>query len=126
MKSPHTGIKRILKAFVYSWQGFKAVFASEAAFRQDMAVFVIGTAIALILPLGALEKGLLISSLIIILLMELANTAVEVVVDRISDDYHKLSGRAKDIGSLMVLISFINAGVIWSAVFWQHFISEAV
>ena len=122
MKSPYTGIKRILKAFVYSYQGFMATFKSEAAFRQDLGVFIIGTIAAMCLPVSALEKGLLVSSLVLILLMELANTAIEVVVDRISDEYHELSQKAKDIGSLLVLVSFINAGIIWLAVLVQHFL----
>ena len=122
MKSPYTGIKRILKAFVYSYDGFMAVFKSEAAFRQDLAVFLIGTVVAILLPVNALEKCLLISSLVLILLMELANTALEVLVNRISEDYHELSKKAKDIGSLLVLLSFVNACIIWAAVLIQHFL----
>jgi diacylglycerol kinase (ATP) len=99
-----------------------AVFRSEAAFRQDLAVFAAGTVVAVLLPVGALEKGLLISSLVLILLMELVNTAIEVVVDRVSEDYHELSKKAKDTGSLLVLLSFVNAGIIWTAVFVRHFL----
>ena len=120
MKSPHKNIKRILNAFIYSYDGFKATCKSEAAFRQDLAVFIIGTIAALFLPVGALEKGLLVSSLVMILLMELANTAIEVVIDRVSEDYHELSKKAKDIGSLMVLLAFVNAGIIWIAVLARH------
>lgn len=119
MKSPHTGISRIIHAFIYSYNGFKSTFQSEAAFRQDLAIFIIGTLIALFLPLEVLAKGLMISALILILLMELINTAIETVVDRISPDYHELSKKAKDIGSLLVLISFLNAFVIWISVFIQ-------
>ena len=122
MKATNTGIKRILKAFVYSYQGFVASFKSEAAFRQDLVVFVVGIIAALLIPFSWIEKLLLISSLFLILLMELVNTAIEVVVDRISDDYHQLSGRAKDIGSLLVLISFINAGIIWTTILYKHFL----
>jgi diacylglycerol kinase (ATP) len=121
MKSPHTGLARILTAFTYSYHGFKAAWRSEAAFRQDAAVFVGGTIAALALPVGLLGKGLLISSLVLILLMELVNTAIEAVVDRISGDYHELSKKAKDIGSLLVLLSFLNAGVIWLAVLIWRF-----
>ncbi|MCL2439971.1 MAG: diacylglycerol kinase [Alphaproteobacteria bacterium] len=120
MKSPHKGIKRILHAFKYSYDGFIAVFKSEAAFRQDLVVFAIGTAAALLLPFTPMTRAILISSLLLILLMELVNTAIEVVIDRISDDYHKLSKTAKDIGSLLVLLSFINAGVIWSIALVQY------
>ena len=122
MKSPYSGFKRILKAFVYSYDGFVATFKSEAAFRQDLLVFVVGTVITLLLPISTLEKGLLISSLVLILLMELANTAVEVIVDRISEDYHELSKKAKDIGSLLVLLSFVNAIIVWIAVLARHFL----
>jgi diacylglycerol kinase (ATP) len=122
MKSPHTGLARILTAFIHSYHGFKATFKSEAAFRQDAAVFVVGTIVALCLPVGILAKGLLISALVLILLMELVNTSIEVMVDRISEDYHELSKKAKDIGSLLVLLSFVNAGVIWLTVLlWRFF-----
>ena len=114
MKSTSTGLKRILKAFVYSAQGFKATFKTEAAFRQDLFVFVAGTILCCFLPLTGLEKAVMSFSLFLILLMELINTAIEALVDRISPEYHPLSGKAKDIGSLLVLIAFINAIVVWA------------
>lgn len=120
MKSPHTGISRIIHAFIYSCNGFKSTFQSEAAFRQDFAIFIIGTLIALFLPFGAIAQGLMISALILILLMELVNTAIETVIDRISPDYHDLSKKAKDIGSLLVFISFVNAFVIWVSICIQY------
>lgn len=113
MKSPYKGLVRIFKAFGYSAAGFKAAFSSEAAFRQDVAVFVLGTAAAIYFPFVLLHKVLLISSLLLILLMELTNTAIEYVVDRISPEYHDLSKKAKDTGSLLVLIAFINAVLLW-------------
>lgn len=122
MKSPYKGFRRILNAFLYSGSGFAAAFKTEAAFRQDLAVFILGTATALYLPLSLIERVCLISPLLLILLMELVNTAIEVVVDRISDDFHLLSKKAKDIGSLLVLISFINAILWWGAVLWPLFI----
>ena len=115
MKATDTGIKRILKAFIYSRDGFSAAFKSEAALRQDLLVFVIFSLIALFLELVLWQKALLISSLLFIVIMELVNTAVETVIDRISPDYHELSKKAKDIGSLLVLLSFINAFLIWGA-----------
>src|SRR5574344_2123821 len=108
MKSNYTGIQRILKAFTYSYDGFISAFKSEAAFRQDLVVFVVFGIVAIFMPVILWQKALLISSLLLILLMELTNTAIEVVIDRISPDYHELSKKAKDIGSLLVLISFIN------------------
>lgn len=115
MKSTDTGIRRILKAFIYSRDGFTAAFKSEAALRQDLLVFVGFSLIALFLDLMLWQKALLISSLLFIVIMELVNTAVETVIDRISPDYHELSKKAKDIGSLLVLLSFINAFLIWGA-----------
>lgn len=115
MKATDTGVRRILKAFIYSRDGFTAAFKSEAALRQDLLVFVIFSLIALFLDLMLWQKALLISSLLFIVIMELVNTAVETVIDRISPDYHELSKKAKDIGSLLVLLSFINAFLIWGA-----------
>ena len=122
MKAQDTGIKRILKAFTYSYDGFIASFKSEAAFRQDIAVCIVFSLIASVLTLPLWAKALLFSSLILILLMELVNTAIETVIDRISDDYHDLSKKAKDIGSLLVLISFINAGLIWGSVIYDFYL----
>ena len=117
MKATDTGIKRILKAFTYSYQGFIATFKSEAAFRQDIAVFIIFSIIALCLPLQLTEQLKLISALLLILLAELINTAIETIIDRISPDYHELSKKAKDIGSLIVLLAFIYAVLQWWNVF---------
>lgn len=119
MKNLSTGLKRILKAFVYSAQGFRAVFKTEAAFRQDLFVFISGILVSCFLTLTIVERVLMISALFFILLMELVNTAVEVIIDRISPEYHPLSGKAKDIGSLLVLIAFIHAIVIWSLILIQ-------
>lgn len=112
-------MKRIFNAFKYSCHGFVAAFKSEAAFRQNLLIFVIGTVAAIFLPIGPVTKYMLVSALLLILLMELVNTAIETVVDRISADIHPLSKKAKDIGSLLVLISYINALLIWGIVIWQ-------
>lgn len=110
MKSTYTGIRRIFKAFSYSYDGFKAAFKSEAAFRQDIAFCLIMFPLCFILPNSKAETAFLVFSLIFILFAELVNTAIEVVIDRISDEYHLLSKKAKDIGSLLVLLAFINFG----------------
>jgi len=114
-------LKRIIKAFGYSFDGFVAAFKSEAAFRWEILIFIIGTIIAIILPVSLLAKAILISSLIMILLAELVNTAIETIVNRISKDIHPMSKKAKDIGSLLVLLSFINAAVVWCAILLHHF-----
>lgn len=121
MKSKYTGIKRILKAFTYSYDGFIAVFKSEAAFRQDLIVFILGITICLFLPVTYLAKLLMIFSLFLIIIMELVNSAIEVIIDRISQEYHPLSKTAKDIGSLLVLLSFMNAIIIWFTILMQIF-----
>ena len=121
MKDTDTGIKRILKAFIYSRDGFTSAFKSEAALRQDLLVFVIFSLIALLLNLAFWQKALLISSLLFIVIMELVNTAVETVIDRISPDYNELSKKAKDIGSLLVLLAFINAFLLWGAFLYPLF-----
>lgn len=121
MKATDTGIKRILKAFVYSRDGFLSAFKSEAALRQDLAVFAIFSIFAMCLNLVLWQKAVLISSLLFIVIMELVNTAVEVVIDRISPEYHELSKKAKDIGSLLVLLAFVNAVILWGAFLYSQF-----
>ena len=106
-------IKRILNACKYSASGFAAALESEAAFRWDVLIFIVGTCVAFMLPITRTEALILIFSLVLILLMELANTAIETIVDRISKDAHPLSKKAKDIGSLLVFISFANAILTW-------------
>ena len=108
MKSDKKGIRRICGAFVYSYNGFKAAFKSEAAFRQDILFCLLCGVSLLFLPFSAVETALLSFALFFILFAELVNTAIETIVDRIGDEYNELSGKAKDIGSLLVLLSFIN------------------
>lgn len=113
MKSQYKGIKRIIKAFGYSYDGLAAAFASEQAFRQDLLFCALNTILALILPFSLVFKALIVAANLFILFAELVNTAIETIIDRISEEYHSLSKKAKDIGSLLVLISFINEIIIW-------------
>jgi diacylglycerol kinase (ATP) len=107
------GMRRLMLAFVNSWKGFRGAFRSEAAFRQEVALAVV------LLPLGAylgktpVEKALLVSSVVLVLIVELLNTGIETVVDRIGLERHELSGLAKDVGSTAVLLSFGVLVVIW-------------
>jgi diacylglycerol kinase (ATP) len=107
------GMRRLVLAFVNSWQGFKGAFRSEAAFRQEVALALV------LLPLGVwlgktpIEKALLVSSVLLVLIVELLNTGIETVVDRIGLERHELSGLAKDVGSTAVLLSFGVLAVIW-------------
>ncbi|OPZ79344.1 MAG: Diacylglycerol kinase [Alphaproteobacteria bacterium ADurb.Bin438] len=113
MKATEKGIKRIFNAFKYSYSGFISSFKSEEAFRQDLLFCLIFFVIALFLPCDVISKIILIFPLVLIIIMELVNTAIETVVDRISEEYHELSKKAKDIGSLLVLLSFVFRAGVW-------------
>lgn len=115
-KAGVSGFKRIIKAATYSWQGTKAAYTHEAAFRQECWLAFILIPAGFYIGDTMLEKSLLISSLLFILVVELLNSAIEAVVDRIGDQHHELAGRAKDMGSAAVMISIILAAVIWLAV----------
>jgi len=115
-KTGATGIKRILNAAVYSWQGLKAAYINEAAFRQEVWLTVVFAPAGIYLGDTLVDKAILVCSLLFVLITELLNSAIEAIVDRISDEHHELSGRAKDIGSATVLIAIIMAIIIWIAV----------
>ncbi|MFI0400759.1 MAG: diacylglycerol kinase [Thiolinea sp.] len=111
--SGNTGIKRIIKAGQYSWQGVLAAYRNEEAFRQEVWLLVVAIPLALWIGDSALERALLIGSILLLLIVELLNSAIEAVVDRISSEHHELAGRAKDMGSAAVTIAIINAIVLW-------------
>ena len=112
-KPGKTGIARIIDATGYSWKGFRAAFKHEAAFRQELFLLLILTPVALWLGDDGIEYALLIGSLLLVLIVELLNSAVEAVVDRIGPEHHKLAGRAKDIGSAAVFVALVNVTLIW-------------
>ena len=116
MKSPYknkTGLTRILSAFKNSTEGLKNTFKNEEAFRQELILTIILTPLAIYIGENHIERIFLITSLILLLLVELINTAIEVVVDRVSHEKNNLSKLAKDIGSAAVLIAFINCLIVW-------------
>jgi|TARA_R100000005_G_scaffold17246_3_gene7195 diacylglycerol kinase (ATP) len=113
---PRRGIARVLKAFVHSWRGLRHAFRHEAAIRQESAVLCGGVVLVWLLQVPALEAGLLLASLLLWIVVELLNSAIEAVVDRIGLEYHPLSGAAKDMGSAAVLICGIAVGLLWSVV----------
>ena len=116
MKSPYkgkTGIKRLANAFTYSVAGTLAAFKHEDAFRQEVFLSAILIPLAIYLGQTAIEQALMIASILLIIIVELLNSSVEATVDRISVKRHKLSKRAKDIGSAAVFFSLVNAAVIW-------------
>jgi len=116
MKSSYkgkTGIKRLANAFSYSVAGTFAAFKHEDAFRQEVILSIVLIPLAVYMGQTAIEQALMISSILLIIIVELLNSSVEATVDRISVKRHKLSKRAKDIGSAAVFFSLVNAAVIW-------------
>ena len=113
MKKIANDIKHIFKAFKYSWRGLVYVFKNEIAFRQDVLFLLIGSTVSFFLPVCSISRAIMIFSLFFILLMEMVNTAIEVVINRISTEHNPLSGIAKDIGSALVLLAFLNAIIVW-------------
>lgn len=112
-KSGYTGFKRIFKATGYSIQGLRAAIKYEAAVRQELVLLLVFTPIALMLDVSNVEKILLVGTLVLVLITELLNSAIESAVDRIGSEYHELSGRAKDIGSAAVFVSLCLAMFVW-------------
>lgn len=110
------GLKRLVNACFFSMAGFKATWQHEEAFRQEVSLFIITTPLALWLGNSAIEKVLLIGSVVLVLLVELLNSAVEAVVDRVGFEHHELSGRAKDIGSAAVMLSLLWAAATWALI----------
>ncbi len=111
-----SGLKRIFSAFFYSIDGFRAAWKHEHAFRQEVMVAVPGIVIALLLPVSRYEKLALIGVLLLVLVVELLNSAIEAVVDRVSLDRHSLSKNAKDLGSAAVMLTFLMALVTWAVI----------
>ena len=116
VESPHkgkTGLRRIWNALFYSFDGLKAAYEHEDAFRQEVWLAVVLIPLALFLPASGTGKALMIASVLVLLIVELLNSAVEATVDRVSLEHHRLAKRAKDVGSAAVLFSLINIVVVW-------------
>lgn len=113
VKPGNTGLTRLFKAFGYSTKGLAACFKNEAAFRQEIAASVILIPLGLYLGATGVERALLVGSWLLVLLVELLNSAIEAVVDRIGHEHHELSGRAKDIGSATVLLAISLSAITW-------------
>lgn len=119
MESPFkgkTGLRRVMNAFFYSMDGLAAAYRNEDAFRQEFWLAVVLIPLALFLEVGNLGKALMIASVLLVLIVELLNSAIEATVDRISLEQHSLAKRAKDIGSAAVLISLVNVAAVWALV----------
>ncbi|OEE67339.1 diacylglycerol kinase [Enterovibrio norvegicus FF-33] len=113
MKSPATGLMRIIYATRFSMFGLRSAWKHEAAFRQEIALVVPLVILTFWLPVEKIEQILLIGSLMLVVITELLNSAVEVVVDRVGDEWNELSGRAKDIASAAVFVSLAFALFTW-------------
>ena len=109
-------VDRIVRAGGYSIAGLRAALRKEAAFRQELLLFVVLAPLGFWLGRNGVERSLLIGSLFVVLIVELLNSAVEATVDRVSKKHHKLSGRAKDMGSAAVYLSILLVLFVWAAV----------
>lgn len=121
-KPGRTGLSRILWATRYSWLGIKAAWKNEAAFRQELILMLIMLPAALWLGQTAVERLILIASCFLVVIVELINSAIEAVVDRIGSELHPLSGQAKDMGSAAVFFALLLVGICWGMIAWQRFI----
>jgi len=113
-----SGIRRVFAAVFYSLDGLRTAWRYEHAFRQELMIAIPGVILALLLPVNRLEKLALVASLVLVLVVELLNSAIEAVVDRVSLDKHSLSKNAKDLGSAAVMLSFVLALVTWGMVLY--------
>ena len=119
MESPYkgkTGLKRVFNALLYSMDGLKAAFRCEDAFRQEVILAAMLVPLAFFLDTPGAGRALMVGSVLLVLIVELLNSAIEATVDRVSLEDHRLSKRAKDIGSAAVLIALLNVILVWACV----------
>ncbi|HTN29125.1 MAG TPA: diacylglycerol kinase [Burkholderiales bacterium] len=119
MESPFkgkSGVRRILNATRYSLAGLAAAARHEAAFRLELLLAVVLVPCAWFLGANGVQRALLVGSVLLVLIVELVNAALEASVDRVSLDHHELAGRAKDLGSAAVMLSLVNVVVVWALV----------
>ena len=111
-----TGLQRVWRAFHYSLEGFRAAYKCEDAFRQEALLAALLIPLAFFLPVTGVGRALMIASVLLVLIVELVNSAIEATVDRVSLDRHHLSKRAKDIGSAAVFLALSNVVIVWACV----------
>jgi len=111
--SGNRGFSRLFKATRYSWQGLCAAYEHEEAFRQEIWACVILIPLGLYLGDNGIERALLVASVLLLPLVEILNSALEAVVDRIGEEQHELSGRAKDMGSAAVALALVLLAAVW-------------
>ena len=115
-----TGFRRVILACSATWRGLAGAFRDEAAFRQELALAVAVIPLGLWLGRTGIERALLVAPMLNVLIVELINTSIEAVVDRIGLERNALAGLAKDIGSAAVFMSFVLLGAVWLIVLWGH------
>jgi diacylglycerol kinase (ATP) len=120
-KPGNTGIRRIFNATFYSLAGLRAAWQHEAAFRQEVMLAVVLIPTGIWLGRNAVERSLLIGSCLLVLIVELLNSGLEAIVDRVGLEPHRLSGQAKDLGSAAVFVSLALVLVIWGLIAWERF-----
>ena len=120
-KPDNTGIRRILRATKFSSQGLAQAWRHEAAFRQELVLVLLLAPVAVWLGQTALERAVLIGCCLIVLIVELINSAIEAAIDRHGDEHHELSGRAKDMGSAAVFVSLVLVAVVWGLIAAERF-----
>ena len=120
-KPDNTGIRRILRATKFSAQGLAQAWRHEAAFRQELVLVLLLAPIAVWLGQTALERAVLIGCCLIVLIVELINSAIEAAIDCHGDEHHELSVRAKDMGSAAVFVSLVLVAVVWGLIAAERF-----
>ena len=116
-----TGLQRIINATKYSLKGFKSAIKNEAAFRQELILLVVAYIIVMLIDFSIYERILLVGSIGFVMIVELINSAIECVVDRIGSERNELSGRAKDYGSAAVCLSLLLTIILWIYLFACHY-----
>ena len=117
----NTGFRRIVNATFFSLAGLRAAWRDEAAFRQEVLLCVVLLPAGVWLGQTAVERSLLLGSCLLVLIVELLNSGIEAVVDRVGNEHHRLSGQAKDLGSAAVFLSLLLVLVIWGLIAWDRF-----
>ncbi|WP_415896458.1 diacylglycerol kinase [Neptuniibacter sp. QD72_48] len=118
----NTGLKRFYYASIYSWQGLKAAYVQEPAFRYEVWGSAVLIPLSFLVAQSPMQLAALICTCLLVLAFELVNSAIEAVVDRAGTEFHELAGLAKDLGSAVVMVALIMGGLIWGAVLWENYL----
>ena len=118
----NTGFKRFYYASKYSWQGIKAAYALEPAFRYEIWASAVLIPLSFVVAQSPMQLAALICTCLLVLAFELVNSAIEAVVDRAVTEFHELAGLAKDLGSAVVMVALIMGALIWGAVIWENYL----